>query len=161
MGEVLIEDSAGAGTIQASYSTHCWLLELQYASNAALTAWVTMPNQTTYSTVLAGSHAGLLSSSIAVAAVPAWHNHSTQATLGEIPAAYGEPVRWITAEGEYILDPAAPTTMYGLRVVVHGLYSMYQNGSNNNMLILDLVAGGAAQDLLVDCASITAEWYLG
>jgi hypothetical protein len=121
-----------------------------------------MPGQTQYNTALAGTNSGLLSQSIAVAVVPAWHAYATSADQGSIQTpALCQPVRWITSEGEFIYDPSAPFTIYGLRVVVHGLYSMYQNATPANVLILDTGASGATQDLLVDCASITAEWYLG
>jgi hypothetical protein len=159
---VEIAEEPSPGTVQTTYNSHCWLLELQYASNAGLSTWVTMPGQTQYDTALAGTNSGLLSQSIAVAVVPAWHAYATNATLGAIPdPAFVQPVRWITSEGEFIYDPSSPFTIYGLRVVVHGLYSMYQNGTPANVLILDTGASGASQDLLVDCASITAEWYLG
>ena len=162
LNEVEIDKAGGAGFVQSSINGNCWLIELQYASNAALTTWVSMPGQTTFASAIRAKTGGLLSACTAVAIIPAWHVYSIDADKGSIGTSTGVELHWTTAEGEFLYQPPTVSLgpIYGFRLVVHGIYSMYQDASNNNALVVDTAVGGANQYMETDCGTITAEVFV-
>lgn len=162
LNEVELDKAGGAGFVQSSYNGSCWIIELQYATNSARTLWAAMPGQDALTSAVRTKVGGLLSGCVAVALVPPWHVYSIDADKGEINTSTSVAAHWSTAEGEFIYTPplASFGPAYGLRLVVHGIYSMYQDASNNNCLVVDTAVGGASQYLETDCGTITAEVIL-
>lgn len=157
-GKYWINDGAG-GSHAAWDGGHCWLFSLQWdITSAALVNWVEVSGQTAYGATAGARTGGQLSDSPASFPVPAWVHTTHDLDRGRMTSiplfdAYG--VRWTSVSGTWYYVPAAPITIYGLRVVIHGLYHGGQ-ATNVNYLLVDPAVEDPTVFLEYDAGQITA-----
>lgn len=157
-GEISITQSGG-GTHTVNLGGHCWLISLQWdVVNASLTNWTDVSGQTAYTSAISGTVGGRLADSPASVPVPAWRlsslnllNGKWDATSVEVDEATG----WTAANGAWFYVPSGNLTVYGLRLIIHGIYHPGQTATEN-YLILDTGVGGASQVLQYDGGTLTA-----
>jgi len=157
-GEVVIKKSGSASHVHTTYNTHCWLVGVQVATNSSLTTWTDLPDQSAMGSTINGETGALLTDCPGVAMVPAWRVYASLADEGEIADDIRVDPQWVQAEGEYVYNPSLSYgPIYGLRIVVHGIYSMRQSSTGAAALVVDTDVGGLAQSCDTDCATLTAE----
>lgn len=138
----------GAPHVVATNGT-CWAawLEWDITSNA-LANWVAVTNQGNWSSQFGGRYGEKLNATTATTAIPAWIQHVLSAEQGTIGAGSRVDHRhfWRGVSGTYYLMPASNVTIYGIRVVLAGLFHPYKTGGSN-YLTVDPAQGGANQTL--------------
>jgi len=149
----------GAGTINAYDGAHFWLVSLQWdVTSAALVNWTEVSGQSAYTSAVGGTVGGRTSDSPASVPIPAWLLESRNVLNGEASGAYvavGNPLYWTSANGAWYYVPSGTITVYGLRLVIHGVYHSGQTATDN-YLVLDVNVGGAGQVLRYDGGTLTA-----
>ncbi len=141
-------DQTISGTTNVNIGAHCWLVQLQWnlTSSALLaTDFVAVPGQgdfqSTWSTT--GKRGEPVSNLAGTAAVPLLWAGSIGWSEGRA-AASTRQVRangWRNLSGSWVYSGAGQT-VYGFRLVVHGVYHPYNNGTygvagNDNGLVLE------------------------
>jgi len=158
-GEIDIQIGVTSSSQVVNLGGHCWLISLQWdITNASLTNWTEVFGQTGYTSAVGGTVGGRLADSPASVPVPAWK----LSTLNLLNGKWGgssieidEPTGWTAANGAWYYLPAGPITVYGLRLVIHGIYNPGQTATEN-YLILDTGVGGNTQVLEYDGGTLTA-----
>jgi len=144
-----IELDPGGPTHTVASNATCWAawLEWDLTSNA-LANWAPVTYQGNWSSQFGGRYGEPLNSTAATTVIPAWIQHVLSAEQGKIGAGSRVDHRhyWRGASGTYYLVPAANTTIYGIRVVLAGLFHPYNTGGTN-YLTVDPNQGGAGQTL--------------
>lgn len=147
------------GPVQVNDGGHCWLISLQWdLTNATLTNWVDVTGQTAYNTAVGGRVGGKLTDSPAAVPVPAWRYTTTGMNNGEWHVdALKEvfPTGWTSANGAWYFTPAGPVTIYGFRLVIHGIYHAASTATEN-YLVVDTTVAAPTQVLLYDGGALTA-----
>jgi hypothetical protein len=160
-GQFDIFVAAGGGAVQAvNDGGHCWLISLQWdITNATLTNFVEVSGQTSYTSAVGGRVGGKLSDSPASVPVPAWKYTTINLDGGEWRAVDSaiqvNPTGWTSANGAWYYLPTGAITIYGLRLVIHGIYHAAQTATEN-YLVVDTTVGGAGIVLEYDGGNITA-----
>lgn len=157
MGQFTITQIAGPN-VTINDGAHCWLISLQWdVTDATLTNWTDVSGQTGYTSAVGNTVGGRLSDSPASVPVPAWkyttddlQEGSWRATSSEID----KPTGWTSASGAWYYTPNNPVTIYGLRLVIHGLYHPAQTVTDNYLVFDAGVAPGSA--LNYDGGTLTA-----
>jgi hypothetical protein len=145
-GQFDIFVKAGGGAVQAvNDGGHCWLISLQWdITSAALLNWVDVSGQTSYTSAVGGRVGGKLSDSPASAPVPAWKYTAINIDEGEWRAPDSsiqvEPAGWTSANGAWYYIPTGAITIYGLRLVIHGIYHAAQTATENYLVVDTAVA---------------------
>jgi len=165
-----VKDFGSSNTTNLSMATHLWVVQLQWdITSAALGAWATIPGGNNFQALF----------NPAAAAGRARYG----APVNELEGCAFVPAYWSGAEFWYPGGEANPTTntlffttgwrnvpltwsympgsnvtVYGLRMVVHGVYHPWNKAGNINGLGLDYTfgAGAATARLHHDSASISA-----
>jgi hypothetical protein len=122
----------GAGTITCSNNTGCWAFWLQWdTTSAALTNWTNVPTQESFNSIAVGTRGGALLGNLqATSIVPATNETASSANNGEFTARSTVGIGWTSVDGAWHYAPAAPITIYGLRVVFTGPLCAYHAASN-------------------------------
>lgn len=158
LGELTINTSP-PGTHNINLGANCWLISLQWdVTSAALANWVEVSGQTSYTSVVGGTVGGRLADSPAAVPVPAWKLSTTGLWNGVwrgSSAEIDDPTGWTSASGSWYYTPSQPITVYGLRLVIHGIYHPAQT-ANTNYLVLDTAVGGVGQVLNYDGGTLVA-----
>lgn len=158
-GEIDIQIGVTPAGQVVNLGGHCWLISLQWdVTNASLTNWTEVSGQTAYTSAVGGTVGGRLADSPASVPVPAWK----LSTLNLLNGKWGgssievdEPTGWTSANGAWYYLPQGNITVYGLRLVIHGIYNPGQTATEN-YLILDTGVGGNTQVLEYDGGTLTA-----
>jgi len=154
-GLVVIDDKAG-GQFDLNDCLACWVLHLEMdVTSAGLTNWVPVPGQGNYQS---GTPAFENTSNMAAQSiVPAWLEYSAQgnAVNGGTDDRTLKALQWGGVSGAYWLNPTGSTTIYGLRIVAHGIYHAGFAASSNRLNLIASV-GAAAQKLNLTCGQLTA-----
>ena len=141
LGSVAIGDPTGPSYDWFSIGAHCWLIQLQWdITSNGLTNFVDIPGAGDFQSVWTGGKYGEQADNMAgVAAVPAMWAGS----LGWFPASGGEAVPstreirgngWRNVAGGWVYNGGGQT-VYGFRVVIHGVYHPYNDGSDNGLVL--------------------------
>lgn len=144
MGSVLIEDPLTPATIASfNIGAHCWLVQLQWniTSSALLSAdFVDVPGAGDFQSVWTASKYGEQVDNMAgVAAMPAMWAGS----VGWYPGTGGKAQAskrdtrgngWRNISGAWVYEGTGQT-VYGFRVVVHGVYHPYNDGTDNGLVL--------------------------
>jgi hypothetical protein len=157
-GEIQIEKSGG-GNHTINMGAHCWLVSLQWdVTSGSLTNFVEVSGQTSYTSAVGGRTGGKLSDSPASVPVPAWKLSTTNidnGAWGGSSTEIDEGPGWTSACGAWYYLPPAPITVYGIRLVIHGIYHPAQTATEN-YLVVDTAVGGANQYLEYDGGELVA-----
>jgi hypothetical protein len=141
MGAVAIGDPLSPSFDYFSIGAHCWLIQLQWdITSSGLSNFVDVPGAGDFQSVWTASKYGERADNMAgVAAIPAMWAGS----LGWYPASGGEAVAstretrgngWRNVAGGWVYNGAGQT-VYGFRVVIHGVYHPYNDGTNNGLVL--------------------------
>tara|TARA_R110002073_G_scaffold44748_4_gene123889 strand:- start:634 stop:1518 length:885 start_codon:yes stop_codon:yes gene_type:complete len=153
---LLAIDDGSSGQFELNDCLACWVIHLEMdTTSAGLTNWVPVPGQGNYQS---GSPAFENTSNMAAQSiVPAWLEYSAQgnATNGATDARTQKDLQWGGVSGAYWLNPTGSTTIYGLRIVAHGIYHAGFNAANNRLDLVTYV-GAAAQKMQLTCGQLTA-----
>jgi hypothetical protein len=157
-GEIPISTIAGSPT-NINLGAHCWLVSLQWdVTDATLTNWTDVSGQTGYTSAIGSTTGGRLSDSPAAVPVPAWKLSTTNIMDGEWWTSATEEddeVGWTSVNGAWYFTPQASLTIYGLRLVIHGIYHPAQTATEN-YLVVDPGVGAVTQVLQYDGGTLTA-----
>jgi hypothetical protein len=136
-------DTKSTGTTPVCIGAHVWLVQLQWdITSASRTNFVNVPNQgnfqSTWST--SGRYGEPLSNLAGTAAFPAfwsgginWLNGRTNGLVDTEERGTG----WRNIALTWHYTPSSVTTVYGFRLVMHGIYHPRNDGTNNG-LVLDV-----------------------
>lgn len=148
-----------------SDNAHFWLVQLEWdITSSALINWVPVDGAGNFNgVVVAGLTGQSLQTMRGCACVPAWNLTYNRWRDGEVPgpapSIEDRRIGWSSASTGYVLlkNPLTSRTIYGLRLVIHGIYHPYRD-ANTNYAVLDvnLVAGGNSAELEYDQGNITA-----
>jgi len=159
-------DQDGGGTVFVGIGGHCWIISLEWdITSAALANFVPVFGGTDFTSSVGSFKGGSLPGCRHASVIPAWRMSTENTVDGK--AASGTtistrnkvyPTGWYGASGSFYYAPTtAGVTVYGIRVVVHGIYHP-ANGSGNNYLLVDDTVGGANQKLQYSAGFLTAIW---
>jgi hypothetical protein len=129
---------------------HCWVMYLEWdITSAALSTWVTVPNQTGFASTFGSDKGGYLHQTAATSTVGAWSVYSEGiATAGEIenPTLYEghNEHGYYAVSGMWAYPATGTVTVYGVRVKLTGILhpSHLAAGNNENLLLYDINAVG-------------------
>jgi len=121
---------------------HVWVVQVQYdITSSGLTNFVNVPNQggfqSTWST--SGRYGESITNLAGTAVFPAFWSGSVNWNNGKVDAADVETrgTGWRNIALTWHFAPTSPVTVYGVRLVMHGIYHPRNDGSNNG-LVLDV-----------------------
>jgi hypothetical protein len=136
-------------------SDWCWVIHLEWdITSSSLSNWDAVPGQADFqstSPIAAGS--GALSQMEAASVVEAFSFFRNGTGIEVLPRG------WRPATGGYFREFNSPVTIYGLRLVVSGVYKAYKaagGGATLNYLVLDPAVGHADTKLLINHGCLTA-----
>lgn len=148
LGVVNIDDGGG-GSTDLNDCLACWVAHLQIdTTDATLTNFAApigqsdFPNPTTAVTALAAS-----------SLVPAYLEYSPEAHASEglmSSAPTQKDLKWMGTQGSYFraMGPSSGSlTIYGLRIVVHGIYHADFAGSQNQLRLFTALSGPCTLNL--------------
>lgn len=149
LGQYDVLDGGGGSTV-LSLGAHFWIVQLQWdITSSALINWAPVDGAGGFQNVaVAGLYGQSLSTMRGCACVPAWNLMWTNWIDGEAPPGVllDRTIGWYGAPINYVLLNNGTRTVYGLRLVVHGIYHSYRN-TNTNFAVLDVnVAGNLEYD---------------
>ena len=149
--------NTASGTTNYTVGQHCWIISLQWdITNATLTNWVEVNGQTSFTSAVATYTGGALEGCRAAYCVPAWLHSTINSKDGNLGSTDSLGVKWYGASGTFYFTPENPgTTVYGIRVVIHGIYMAGQTASEN-YLVVDSAVGGASQYLEYSAGQLSA-----
>lgn len=161
MGSVEVDKRTTGGTTHINIGAHAWLLQLQWdKTSSSLGAFENVPNQNNMQSVWTGGKYGAAVTALdGTALIPAmwaggvyWDDgkHNASVTVG--PATLERRERratgWRSVTLSWVYRGTAPvTTVYGWRLVAHGLYHPYNNGSDNGIVLDTQAFTGTAPTL--------------
>jgi hypothetical protein len=148
LGQYDVLDGSGGSTV-LSLGAHFWIVQLQWdITSSALINWVPVSNAGNFqSVVVSGLYGQSLQTMRGCACVPAWNLMWSQWRNGDALAAgsmLDRTIGWYGAPINYVLLNNASRTVYGLRLVVHGIYHSYRD-TNTNYAVLDVNVAGTLQ----------------
>lgn len=148
-------------TVVMSIGGHCWVLSLEWdITSASLSNFVPVFGGTDFTSTVDVYKGGALVDCRHASVVPAWRLSSLNAQNGKMPGAGNthNKVGWYGASGAFYYAPTTPgVTVYGIRLVIHGVYHPAQaTGSNNYLLVDHTVASGTSLDY--STGFMTALW---
>lgn len=143
LGSVAIGHPTNATYDWFNIGAHCWLVQLQWnVTSSALNSadFEDVPGAGDFQSVWTASKYGERADNMeGVAAIPAmWAG-----TLGWYPGSGGEAIPttretrgngWRNVSGGWVYNGTGQT-VYGFRVVVHGVYHPYNDGTNNGLVL--------------------------
>lgn len=161
LGAVAIGNPTSTAFDYFSIGAHCWLIQLQWdITSSSLANFVDVPGAGDFQSTWTGSKYGERANNMAgVAAVPAMWAGS----VGWYPGFGGQalPVTreirangWRNVAGGWVYNGGGQT-VYGFRVVIHGVYHPYNDGANNG-LALETNFGTAQLQLSYSLGNILA-----
>lgn len=159
-GRYNVSNKAGTGLVQLSDGFHSWLAWLQWdITSAALTNWQPVSTQTNIVTNVQSTDNGiLLSNTGASTCISPWVLTSEGfGDGGRMPAGNQGDVRdheWFAPYGMYVREAGSTFSIYGIRLVVAGLFHPKHNG-DINYHALDYTVG-VDQELLYTSGRIQA-----
>jgi hypothetical protein len=135
-------------------SDWCWVIHLQWdITSNALTDWEEVPEQGDFqgtSPLAAGScYLSALSAASVVEAFSLFRDNVSYEVVQR---------GWRPATGAFYYQPDGSVTVYGLRLVVHGIYKPYKvasGGDTLNALVLDEAVAHADTKLLINHGRLT------
>lgn len=151
-------------TLTTTDSFHVWIISLQWdITDATLTNWEDVPAQGDYQTVvggLGGNYGENLDQVQAQSVVSAWGVFGDPALTGGtyVGGTIDRDQQWRPAVGAWfysVTGALAGRTIYGFRLVVHGIYHPWRT-TTDNFLVLDTGVGGANQKLEVGSGNLVA-----
>lgn len=155
LGTLAIDDGAG-GQFDLNDCLACWVLHLEMdTTSSALAAWVPVPGQGDYQS---GSPSfENVDAMAAQTIVPAYLEYSKEgnAVEGTTNDRTLLAMQWGGVSGCYWLNPTSSMTIYGLRVVVTGIYHAAATVSRNRLELFTAV-GGASQKLELTTGQLSA-----
>ena len=136
-------NTKSTGTTPVCIGAHVWLVQLQWdITSASRTNFVNVPNQgnfqSTWST--SGRYGEPLSNLAGTAAFPAFWSGGINWRAGRTDGLADTEERgtgWRNIALTFHFAPGSTTTVYGLRLVMHGIYHPRNDGTNNG-LVLDV-----------------------
>ncbi len=158
-GNMAIDDGA-AGSVGVTDGFHCWVLHLEWdVTSNALVNWTPVTGQDGFQT---GAGTSSLALQAALTIIPPWVVYTTPGNADEgvvTGALVSKDLSWQGTSGSYSYAPdpdiGSAVTIYGFRVVAHGIYHAAFN-ANINALELDVNVGGAGQTLDLGIGQISA-----
>ena len=155
LGALAIDNGSG-GSLDLNDCMACWVLHLQWdTTDATLTNWTAVPGQGDFQTGTPAQE--YLTSTAAMTVVPAYLEYSAQgvANEGATSSRTVATLQWDGVSGAWWHTPSGSVTVYGLRIVAHGIYHASHNGTGN-FLKLDTAVGGATQKLELTSGQLSA-----
>lgn len=148
LGQYDVLDGSGGSTV-LSLGAHFWIVQLQCdVTSSALINWVPVSGAGNFqSVVVSGLYGQSLQTMRGCACVPAWNLMWSQWRNGDALAAgsmLDRTIGWYGAPINYVLLNNASRTVYGLRLVVHGIYHSYRD-TNTNYAVLDVNVAGTLE----------------
>ena len=140
-------DHAGGGTQLVASNATCWVFYLQWdITSNALANWSVVPLQSSFTTPVGGYTGSKLENCTATVVAPAWITF--QSAANRELTGVGESARvvnWRGISGAYYHQPAGPTTVYGLRIILKGPMHPYSSGNVNYLVhtTTPVAVGGA------------------
>lgn len=163
-GDVRYLASAAPTTLTTTDSFHVWVIQLQWdITDATLTNWQDVPASGGYQAVVGGAGGNYgenLENMQAQSVVGAWGVFANSATTSAtyVGSVIDKDQQWRPAHGAWFYKvPAlyAGQTIYGFRLVVHGIYHPWRTTSDN-FLVLDTGVSGVGQTLEVGSGNMVA-----
>jgi len=155
LGTLSIDDGAG-GAFDINDCLACWVLHLEMdTTSSSLSNFVPVPGQGDYQS---GSPAFTNTSAMAAQTIiPAYLEYSAEgnANAGATNARTTLAMEFGGVSGAYWLNPTGSTTIYGLRVVAHGIYHAGFSAASNKLELFTAVAG-ASQKLELTVGQLSA-----
>lgn len=125
---------SGAATDVAS-GMSCWAFWLQWdITSNALTNWANVPQQSDFNDAVGILFGGTLGNTMATTVVPPWFESAAGLSNGSFGSTDDYPVGWTGISGDWHHKPAAPVTIYGLRVVFTGTLHGWNSGGVNYLV---------------------------
>ncbi len=148
LGQYDVPDDRSGSTV-LSLGAHFWIVQLQWdVTSSALINWVPVSGAGNFqSVVVSGLYGQSLQTMRGCACVPAWNLMWSQWRNGDALAAgsmLDRTIGWYGAPINYVLLNNASRTVYGLRLVVHGIYHSYRD-TNTNYAVLDVNVAGTLE----------------
>jgi hypothetical protein len=153
----------GGGTVNLSVGGHCWIISLEWdITSAALSNFVPIFGGTDFTATLSTWKGGTLPGCRHATVVPAWRLSTINSVDGQAKNGSSgntaDKTGWYGSSGSFYYAPTTPgVTVYGIRVVIHGIYHPAQSTTENYLLVDDTV-GGAGQKLDYSGGFLTALW---
>ena len=155
LGALAIDDGGG-GSLDLNDCMACWVLHLQWdTTDATLTNWTAVPGQGDFQTGTPAQE--YLTSTAAMTVVPAWLEYTLEGNAVEGQANDRTVLtrQWDGVSGAWWYTPSGSVTVYGLRIVAHGIYHASHN-ANGNFLELFTAVGGVTQKLELTSGQLSA-----
>lgn len=155
LGTLSIDNGSG-GAFDLNDCLACWVLHLEWdVTSAGLSNFVSVPMQGDYQS---GSPAFSNTSAMAAQTIiPAYLEYSAEgnAVNGATNARTQKALEFSGVSGAYWLHSQTSTTVYGLRVVAHGIYHAGFAAASNKLELFTAVAG-ASQKLELTIGQLSA-----
>lgn len=150
---IYADDAYSSGTQE--WSDWCWVIHLEWdITSSALANWAPVQGQSDFQGPSPHVNGGAyLSQMEATSVVNAFHIVKDGLSMEHVDRGFRP------AAGAYYLSPDSNLTIYGLRLVVHGVYKAYKllSGSDLlNCLVLDEIVADADTQLEINHGSLTA-----
>lgn len=147
------DDTYSSGTQE--WSDWCWVIHLEWdITSSALANWEPVQGQSDFQGTSPSANGGAYVNQMeATSVVNAFHIVKDGLSLEHVDRGFRP------ATGSYYLIPDSGLTIYGLRLVVHGVYKAYKilSGSDLlNCLVLDEVVADADTQLEINHGSLMA-----
>jgi len=155
LGALTIDNGSGGG-FDLNDCLACWVLHLQWdITDPTLSNFTAVPGQSDFQV---GTPAqSTLSSCAAMTVVPAYLEYSAQgnANEGATNARTLLDMRWNGVSGAYWHTPSGNVTVYGMRIVAHGIYHAAHTAGLNRLYLYTAV-GGVTQYLELTQGQLSA-----
>ena len=155
LGALAIDNGSG-GSFDLNDCLACWVLHLEWdITDGTLTNWAPVPGQGDFQS---GSPAQeYLNNLAAVTIVPAYLEYSAEnnAVEGVTDARTTLAMQWGGVSGAYWYTPSGSVTVYGLRIVAHGIYHASFNATGNYLRLYTAI-GGVGQYLELTSGQLSA-----
>jgi len=145
IGSWVIADGASGTNVSSGAS--CWVAWLQWNTTdpTLATGWTEVPGQSDFADAYSADVGAALADTQATTVVPIWIDTALSADDGVLSTTpLNARIGWRGISGVWYYKPPAPVTVYGLRLVVQGIYHP-ATVSSQNLLVLDPNEGGAGQ----------------
>jgi hypothetical protein len=150
LGRYSITDGTTPRTLSDTF--HCWLAWLEWdITSSALSTWTAVPGQTGIQSGIDGSSFnGIYTKNLNGATVisPWYLTLAGNATSGYSPVPISfKSHEWFAPYGMHVNAPSVQTTVYGVRLVIAGVFHAYHFSAGNdpNALVLDYAVGPNTQ----------------
>ena len=142
-------DNGSGGSTDLNDCLACWVAHLQWdITSPALTNWAAVNGQSDFTTANTA-----VTALAATSLVPAYLEYSPEAHANEgqmSSAPTQKDLKWMGTQGSYFRaheQATGSTTIYGLRIVVHGIYHAGFSGSLNELKTFTALAGSCTLNL--------------